>query len=149
MSTTYHELVLPRGLYQEVWTWEQKSPVRNEDVYHGCQMERRRDLVYICCPESNVSKSFPVLTFYDPLLFSALSLLLLVTVEKNKSESPENPNLLLQCKVKSGSVFNLRTQNSNLYLPSGVILIVCGFGICTEDQYQCVDYHLNNQTNLY
>ena len=45
--------------------------MRNEDVYHGCQMERSRCLVYVCSPESNISKSFPVLTFYDPLLFSS------------------------------------------------------------------------------
>ena len=26
----------------------EKSAVRNEDIYHGCQMERSRRLVYIC-----------------------------------------------------------------------------------------------------
>ena len=37
---------------------------------------------YICYPESNVSKSFPVLTFYDPLPFSALSSLSLLQLRK-------------------------------------------------------------------
>lgn len=79
--------------------------------------------------------SLPVLTFYA-LLSSSHTFALVVGT--NMVKSPENPNVLLQCKVKQ--LVSLRSQSQDskqqLYSPSSVILIMYGFGICIEKQYQ-------------